>query len=66
MAPAPNRGLALYWPVIFDRGRVSAPRGFLTREEAVAYATLHMAADRVEIVEAADAERAKEVARRSR
>ncbi|HZR01011.1 MAG TPA: hypothetical protein VFC93_19580 [Chloroflexota bacterium] len=66
MGPAPNRGLSFYWPVIFDRGRVSAPRGFRTREEAVAYATLHMAAERVEIVEAIDAERAKEIARRSR
>ena len=50
--PAPSGGFRLYWPVIFDRGRVTAPRGFTTREEAVVFATLHLAAERVEIVEA--------------
>jgi hypothetical protein len=47
--------LRLFWAVIFDRGSISAPRGFPTREEAIVFATLHMAAERVEIVEAASA-----------
>jgi hypothetical protein len=51
---------------VFDRGRLSAPRGFVTREEAVAFATLHLAAERIEIVQARDAEEAKRVALRSR
>ena len=33
----------LFWVVVFDRGRVSAPRGFAVREEAVVFATLQMA-----------------------
>lgn len=52
--------------MIFDRGRVTAPRGFSTREEAVVFATLHLTAERVEIVEAEDADEAIRIARRSR
>ena len=52
--------------VIFDRGRVSAPRGFATREEAVVYATLQMAKERVEVREAASAEEAVALAQRGR
>lgn len=63
--PAPDRAFRAYWPVIFDRGRASAPRGFTTREEAVVFATLHMAAERVEIVQARDADEAVRIARRS-
>ena len=48
----------LFWVVVFDRGRVSAPRAFAVREEAVVFATLQMAAERVEIVEAASAHEA--------
>lgn len=55
--------LELFWPVIFDRGVASAPRGFATREEAVVYATLHMAAERVEIVRAAGPREAIALAR---
>jgi hypothetical protein len=51
--------------VVFDRGRVSAPRGFEARDEAVVYATLQMmAAERVEIVQAATAEEAVALAQR--
>ena len=64
--PGPEPGLLFYWPVIFDRGRVSAPRAFATREEAVVFATLRMDAERVEIVLARDAEEATLIARRSR
>lgn len=56
----------LHWAVIFDRGRVRAPRGFGTREEAIVYATLHLSADRVEVVEAATAEEAIVQARERR
>jgi hypothetical protein len=62
----PEPGLLFYWPVIFDRGRVSAPRGFVTREEAVVYRTLHLDAERIEIVAARDADEAIRLARRSR
>jgi hypothetical protein len=58
-------GLRLFWVVVFDRGRISAPRGFAVREEAVVYATLHMAAERVEIVAAASAEEAVALARQA-
>jgi hypothetical protein len=64
--PAPSGGFRLYWPVIFDRGRVSAPRGFVTREEAVVFATLNMASERVEVVQARDADEAVRIAQRSR
>jgi hypothetical protein len=52
--------------VVFDRGRISAPRGFATREEAVVYATLQMASERVEVVEAASAAEAVALAQRRR
>jgi hypothetical protein len=63
--PAPSPGILFHWPVIFDRGRVSALRGFNTREEAVAFGTLFLTADRVVVVEARDAEEAARLARRS-
>jgi hypothetical protein len=53
----------LFWVVVFDRGRVSAPRGFAVREEAVVFATLQMARERVEVVEAESAEEAVALAR---
>jgi hypothetical protein len=56
----------LFWVVIADRGRLTAPRGFPNRDEAVVYATLHMAAERVEIVEAASADAAIDTVRRGR
>jgi hypothetical protein len=52
--------------VVFDRGRVSAPRGFARRDEAVVYATLQMAAERVEVVEAGSADEAVALAQRRR
>jgi hypothetical protein len=61
--PAPSGGFRLYWPVIFDRGAVTAPRGFATREEAVVFATLRMASSRVEVVEATTAAEAIAIAR---
>jgi hypothetical protein len=48
----------LFWVVVFDRGRVSAPRGFAVREEALVFATLQMAAERVEVVAAESGEEA--------
>ncbi len=56
-------GLRLFWVVVFDRGRVSAPRGFAVREEAIVFATLQMAKERVEVVEALSAEEAVALAR---
>jgi hypothetical protein len=53
-----SAGPRLFWVVVFDRGRVSAPRAFTVREEAVVFATLQMAAERIEIVEAASADEA--------
>jgi hypothetical protein len=58
--------LRLFWVVVFDRGRVSAPRGFARRDEAVVYATLQMAAERVEVVEAGSADEAVALAQRRR
>ena len=55
--------MRLFWVVVFDRGRVSAPRGFAAREEAVVFATLQMAKERVEVVEALSAEEAVALAR---
>jgi hypothetical protein len=53
----------LFWVVVFDRGRVTAPRGFPVREEAVVFATLQMTSERVEVVEAASAAEAVALAR---
>jgi hypothetical protein len=51
--------------VVFDRGRVGAPRAFTARDEALVYATLQrMGAERVEVVEAASADDAVLLARR--
>ena len=55
--------MRLFWVVVFDRGRVSAPRGFAVREEAVVFATLQMARERVQVVEATSAEEAVKLAR---
>ena len=55
--------MRLFWVVVFDRGRVSAPRAFAVREEAVVFATLRMTSQRVEVVEAASAEEAIALAR---
>ena len=54
-----------FWTVVFDRGRVLTTRPFLTREEAIVFATIHMAADRVEIVEASSDVEAENGARLS-
>ncbi len=51
------------WAVVFDRGRVLTTRPFLTREEAIVFATIHMSADRVEIVEACSDVEAENAAR---
>jgi len=64
--PAPSGAFRLYWPVIFDRGRATAPRGFATREEAIVFATLHLASERVEVVQARTADEAIALARRAR
>ncbi len=53
----------LFWVVVFDRGRVSAPRGFADRQEAIVFATLQMARERVEVVAAGSAEEAVALAR---
>ena len=58
--------LTFFWAIVFDRGRVAESRAFPTREAAVSFGVLHLAAEGIEIVEAATADEAIAIARRAR